>query len=293
MTEIKNVITTISPIKSSLLYLIEDTSVILSLLKDHLVTIETLDFSANPKTIYDLVVCTPDKWLTTISNSVIIQFSDDCTILCINDFTKTKKNKTNLTLSHHFEECLITQDAAVYEKKISEWEIIRKIAQFCYSHIEPTTDNIKQDGKLILRDGFGLCGSSSRAAKYLAQSLGYEAKVATFRMEGLPFGRGEKKWDTHTICEIKLKTDDKWIVCDAMANVCYPYSLNELISNPSLADQYLEKIGFVPDIRWESRNYKWYSTSLAYSHAVSMKYPKVWYSNLKKQAQRLKGLLTK
>lgn len=280
--------------KSSLLYLIEDTSVILPLLKDHLVTIETLDFSLNQCNSYDLVIISNDKLLSSITDKCTIQFSEDCTLVCLLDKSESDNSSENLLHSKGFDEIKVSsKDIKVYGKQLPEWNLVQKIAHFCYNHIEPGVDNDSQDGQVILRDGYGLCGSSSRAARYLAQSLGYEAKVATFRMEGLPFGRGEKKWDTHTICEVKLKTNDKWVVCDAMANMCYPYSLNELISTPNLADQYLEKIGFVPDARWESRNYKWYSTSLAYSHAVSMKYPKVWYSNLKKRVQNLKRLLAK
>lgn len=294
MTDLKNVITTISPMKSSLLYLIEDISVVLPLLREHLIKIDTLDFSLNQCSSYDLVIVSNDQLLDIIRNKSTIQFSEDCTLVCFLGSSESGDSFENLLQPEGFDEIsLITEDIKVYCKRLPEWSLVKKIAHFCYNHIEPGVDNDSQDGKLILKDGFGLCGSSSRAARYLAQSIGLEAKVATFRMEGLPFGRGEKKWDTHTICEVKLKTDDKWVVCDAMANICYPYSLNELISTPSLADQYLEQIGFVPDARWESRNYKWYSTSLAYSHAVSMKYPKVWYSDLKKNVQSLKRLLTK
>ena len=209
-----------------------------------------------------------------------IIFSDDITLL-----TMLRKSANAL-----FGEAMYIESSGKFlfvNKQISEWERIKKIADYCYHQIIPSKDNDQQDGEKILRDGFGLCGSSSRAAKFLAQYYGFNAKVATFRMEGLPFGRGEKKWDTHTICEIQRKSDENWVVCDAMANICYPYSLKQLIENPLLADEYRQNNNFQPDERWITRNYEWYSTAKAYRLAVSMKYPKVWYSQLKKYMQKI------
>lgn len=250
----------------------------------------TLHHTADADTTYDCVICEENTSESLLNQLIRLSVTSDCQYLVIiNNRERLSEFENKLIEIFTSDIKIITEGSAIIvSKEISDWERIRKIAAFCYSQISPTHDNDQQDGERILRDGYGLCGSSSRAAKFLAKYYGLPAKVATFRMEGLPFGRGEKKWDTHTICEIQRK-DGRWVVCDAMANICYPYSLTELIHAPHLADDYYNSIDFQPDERWILRRYEWYSTSKAYKLAVSMKYPKVWYSTLKKYIQRIKN----
>ncbi|MBS1536440.1 MAG: methyltransferase domain-containing protein [Bacteroidetes bacterium] len=165
-------------------------------------------------------------------------------------------------------------------KQYNEIKRIREVAQFCYTVITPEKDNPAKDGEQIINDGYAWCGGYTRAAKYLLEKENFNSRIVTFFLEGLPFGRGKKGSDTHTVLEIWLPIMKKWIICDAMAGVVYPYSIRELIAKPELADQTLEEIHFKFDERWIKRNYEWYSTSKAYKLITRVKYPRVWVSNL-------------
>lgn len=255
-------------------------------LQSHCIAAQLTDTLGNNNPYDCIIISHEDNSQDIFTTLKKIPATSDCQYFILCDNPTIMENALSSlfeTASYH----KISEQCLIVNKQISEWERIEKIADYCYHHIIPSKDNDQQDGEQILRDGYGLCGSSSRAAKFLAQYYGFNAKVVTFRMEGLPFGRGEKKWDTHTVCEIQKTTDRQWIVCDAMANICYPYSLKELLHNPMLADEYREKINFQPDERWIHRKYDWYSTTKAYRLAVSMKYPKVWYSQLKKYVQKV------
>lgn len=155
-----------------------------------------------------------------------------------------------------------------------------EIAQYCYATISPDKDNHSLDGYQILKDGYGWCGSYSRAAQYLVRQEGYESRITTFFLKGLPFGRGSEGTDTHTVLEVRLM-NGKWLTLDAMAGIVYPYSLDELIQNPKLADNYLQNKKFIYDERWNSRRYEWYSTSKAYANIYDKKHPKEWWMKVK------------
>ncbi len=288
MTNSRDIFKAIPPLKTSILILNFENTDFTEKLRQYLIETQVIQNAANNNTLYDCIICSPSNLSMLIEQLDLMILSKDCTIV-IGDKDSILPDSTHTFLKERgflFFSDSNKKNFPYFQKIQSDWERVQQIAWFCYTHINPEQDNDKQDGYRILKDGYGLCGSSSRAARFLAENFGLEAKVVTFRMEGLPFGRGESKWDTHTVCEVKLKEENKWVVCDAMANICYPYSLQELISSPNLADTYLEKIHFQPDERWEKRNYRWYSTSGAYKLAVSMKYPKVWYSKLKKTIQK-------
>lgn len=287
MAKVNSIIKIIVPTKTSILILNDYTKDWEKKLSQYLIDIRVIDNVPNSNTEYDCILCNNTQLHELMEQYSTLKMSDNCTIIVIDSNTSLTDSVLRFFKEKGYNRYPQTNEIICFQMRQSDWEIIQHIAQFCYTHIEPSKDNDKQDGYLILKDGYGLCGSSSRAARFLAETNGFQAKVATFRMEGLPFGRGESKWDTHTICEIKLKENDKWVVCDAMANICYPYSLQELLSNPDRADEYLKQIDFQPDERWEKRNYRWYSTSAGYKLAVSMKYPSVWFSKLKKTIQKL------
>jgi SAM-dependent methyltransferase len=172
-------------------------------------------------------------------------------------------------------------------KNFDEIQRIQEIAQFCYTTISPEKDNSAINGERILKEGYAWCGGYSRAAKYMCEKEYYKTRITTFFLEGLPFGRGSKGTDTHTVLEVWLPNKQRWITCDAMAGVVFPCSVEELIANPELADQSLAKINFKPDARWQQRNYEWYSTSKAYSIATGYKHPKEWVQNILKFWQHL------
>lgn len=173
-------------------------------------------------------------------------------------------------------------------KSYNEIERIREIAKFCYNTISPDRDNPTIDGEQILRDGYAWCGGYARAAKYLCEKEYFEARIVTFFLEGLPFGRGDKGTDTHTVLEVFLPKKKQWITLDAMAGVVFTNSVQELIAKPELADQALALTQFQQDDRWQKRNYEWYSSSKAYEHAKGYKYPKEWVKKVKKRWQHIK-----
>lgn len=173
-------------------------------------------------------------------------------------------------------------------KGYDEIKRIREIAQFCYRTISPDKDNTKIDGEQILRDGYAWCGGYSRAAKYLCEVEYFQTRIVTFFLEGLPFGRGDKGTDTHTVLEVWLPQMKRWVTCDAMAGVVFHNSVEELIAKPELADQSLASSQFSPDERWKKRNYEWYSSSKAYSHATGFKFPKEWVKKVIRRWQKLK-----
>ncbi|MBI3260573.1 MAG: transglutaminase domain-containing protein, partial [Ignavibacteriae bacterium] len=161
----------------------------------------------------------------------------------------------------------------VYSNRTDDYETISKIATFCYRTLKPEKPHSYRDGKKILENNYAWCGGYARAAKYLCELQNFRTRITTFFLEGLPFGRGDKGTDTHTVLEVWLPEKKQWIICDAMAGIVFPNSVNELIENPELADKHLETINFVPDQRWIDRKYEWYSSSKAYSHAKGMKHP--------------------
>ena len=175
-------------------------------------------------------------------------------------------------------------------KHYDELKRVQEIIQFCYNTIEPLKDNPLMNGEQILRDGFAWCGGYARAAKFMVDKENFNSRIVTFFLEGLPFGRGDKGTDTHTVLEIWLPQNKKWITCDAMAGVVFPYSLEELIANPEFADQTLNSLQFKFDERWLNRNYEWYSSSKAYKLITHYKYPKEW---VKKIIHRWQQLTTK
>lgn len=287
-SQIQTLLPYIHPDRKNILLIMSNNTIIEQQLLSHCIA-PTLHHTVNDETKYDCIICEENTSEDVINQILSLTVTSDCQYLLILKSSERLSEFENKLIGIFTSniKTITAGSAIIVSKEISDWERIRKIAAYCYSQISPTKDNDQQDGERILRDGYGLCGSSSRAAKYLAKYYGMQAKVATFRMEGLPFGRGEKKWDTHTICEIRCH-DGRWVVCDAMANICYPYSLSELLDYPQLADEYYHSIHFQPDERWKARRYEWYSTSKAYKLAVSMKYPKVWFSTLKKHIQKLK-----
>ncbi len=165
-------------------------------------------------------------------------------------------------------------------KSYNEFERLREIALFCYQAILPEKDNRTISGYKILKDGYGWCGSYSRAAHYLLSQEGFNSRIVTFFLRNLPFGRGPEGLDTHTAVEV-LSKDGKWLLLDATCGIVYPYSIDELLQNPKLADEYLDSAHFTPDARWHERRYEWYCSTKAYERAYGKKHPKEWWMKFK------------
>lgn len=170
----------------------------------------------------------------------------------------------------------------------SSFSDIIAVCQEAYSKLSPQNKHRYRSGLKILQEGFAWCGGYARVAQYLLSDTGYRSKITTFYLEGLPFGRGTRGTDTHTVLEVLIPNSNKWVLCDAMANIVYPYSVHELQQNPELADSYLENIKYRYDERWTSRNYEWYSSSKAYSRITRIKHPNNLLELLITTLERLK-----
>ncbi|MBK7986718.1 MAG: hypothetical protein IPK11_07340 [Ignavibacteria bacterium] len=176
-------------------------------LLSHCIAAQLTDTLGNNNPYDCIIISHEDNSQDIFTTLKKIPATSDCQYILLCDNPTIMEN----ALSSFFETAAyhkISEQCLIVNKQISEWERIEKIADYCYHHIIPSKDNDQQDGEQILRDGYGLCGSSSRAAKFLAQYYGFNAKVATFRMEGLPFGRGEKMGYSHRVRNSKKQQTD-------------------------------------------------------------------------------------
>src|SRR5581483_2090930 len=83
---------------------------------------------------------------------------------------------------------------------------------------------------------------------------GYRVNWISMVALGHARGRGPKQEDSHEVLEVKI--DGRAMILDPMANTCHPFSLEELMRDPSLAVSKL-----APDGRYRQRHYELYDTA--------------------------------
>lgn len=153
--------------------------------------------------------------------------------------------------------------------------------EWLYHRIAPTKPNLSEDPKKIIADGYAYCIGYSVALGKLLTREGYVVTWITMVASGHERGRGSEREDSHEVIEISL--DGVRCVFDPMANTFFPYSIDELLQNPKLADVHANV-----DSRCQERGYNLYNTSYWYSRVTkisrrrNMKFPSLLWRRVRK-----------
>jgi SAM-dependent methyltransferase len=141
------------------------------------------------------------------------------------------------------------------------WQRATRAVDWIYRRIAPTQPNLSEDPKQIIADGYGFCIAYTLALGHLLKREGYDVTWITMRAGGHARGHGPGQEDSHEVIEIGI--DGRRCVLDPMSNTAFPYSLDELLEDPALADLPANR-----DERCAARGYHLYNTSYWYSRVT-------------------------
>ncbi len=130
-----------------------------------------------------------------------------------------------------------------------------------YRRIDPNKNNQSQDGKQIIADGFGYCLAYTVSLGQLLKREGYDIIWVTMWAAGHERGEGPDSLDSHEVIEMRL--DGECYLLDPMANSSFPYSTEQLLKTPALADRTANR-----DERCQARGYHLYNTAYWYERVT-------------------------
>ena len=133
---------------------------------------------------------------------------------------------------------------------------------WAYEKLSPEKSSEGIDPIKILAGGHAWCMGYAIVLGCLLKREHFDITWITMVAQNHPRGRGPKKEDTHEVIQLKLANGHK-VILDPMANLCFNYSIEELIQNPELSNINRKK-----DSRYIARNYDLYSTSQWYEKVV-------------------------
>jgi SAM-dependent methyltransferase len=144
------------------------------------------------------------------------------------------------------------------ERASGKLERALAITRWVHERLNPEKPSAGYDPLEILRTGYAFClGYSTVLGKMLRQE-GYDVRWLSMIAYDHPRGLGKEKRDSHEVVLVTM--DGKEQILDAMANTHMPYSLEEVLRNPSLASQKKN-----PDGQYKQRLYHMYDTEIWYS----------------------------
>ncbi len=162
----------------------------------------------------------------------------------------------------------------------SAWSRPEKAMHWLYDRLKPIKQNLSEDAKQIIADGYGYCIGYAVAFGQLLKREGYNVVWVTMRAEDHERGRGERKIDTHEVIEVMIEGERR--IFDPMANTCYPFGLDKLISMPDLANKFAYS-----DARGIERSYHlyntayWYRRVVAVSRRTNIHWPSIFWSKVR------------
>ena len=114
-----------------------------------------------------------------------------------------------------------------------------------------------QTYRQIIADGHAYCIGYVVALGGLLKREGYGVAWTTMTAADHPKGFGKRQTESHQVIEVEINGDR--YVFDPMANTYFPYSIDELLRQPQLADACANR-----DERCRNRGYDLYNTSFWY-----------------------------
>ncbi|HMC82683.1 MAG TPA: methyltransferase domain-containing protein, partial [Candidatus Polarisedimenticolia bacterium] len=140
----------------------------------------------------------------------------------------------------------------------------RDLMEFVYRKLDPSKSQDSLVPEEILRGGFAWCLGYCAVLGEMAKREGIAARYVTLEAEDHPRGLGKRRRDTHELVELRI--GGRWIAFDPMANRILEGSVEELLSDPSLADR--AAASRLQDERFRSRSYHLYCSSFFYERVV-------------------------
>ncbi|HLH32452.1 MAG TPA: methyltransferase domain-containing protein [Terriglobia bacterium] len=153
------------------------------------------------------------------------------------------------------------------DRPVSRLERAREIMAWVYDNLKPDKASTSNDAAEILAGGYAFCIGYALVLGRLLQKEGFSVEWVTMLAKGHPKGRGPDGIDSHEVLQVGI--DGASYLFDPMANTFIPYSLDDILKNPSLAI-----LKQNPDPRYVERRYDLYDTDF-------------WYRRVFKYAVRL------
>ncbi len=144
-------------------------------------------------------------------------------------------------------------------------ERVDALRRWTHKRLDPTRPADSSDPVEVLRGGYGQAVGMTLVLGEALVREGYNPRWVTTIAQGHPAGHGPRLSESHATIEITLP-DRSAHVLDPMTNVRFPYALQCLIEEPTLADEVERE----RDARYLARSYDLYCTSFWYSRVVAV-----------------------
>lgn len=139
---------------------------------------------------------------------------------------------------------------------------VMRIMGWLYERVQPADlPEAESEPSLVLSGRKALCLGYALTLGRLLEREGYPVEYVTLVARDHERGRGPAHIDSHEVLQVHER-DGARVVLDPMTNRRFPYSLLELLQNPSLAAPRP-----APDTRYCARRYDLYDTSYFYERA--------------------------
>jgi SAM-dependent methyltransferase len=146
---------------------------------------------------------------------------------------------------------------------------VGELVRWAYGTIDPDRSAESDDVRSILAGGHAWCAGYAVVLATALAREGFGVRFVSMVALGHPRGRGDAAKDTHEVVEATLPNGARHVV-DAMAGVQFPWSIDQLLTDPGLADLPRDR-----DERYDDRGYDLYATSFWYERVrrVSVRRP--------------------
>ena len=151
------------------------------------------------------------------------------------------------------------------ERPLPRLERVDALRRWTHARLDPSRSSESFDPAEVLHGGHAYCAGMTLVLGEALAREGYEPRWVTMVAHEHPRGRGAHQADTHEAIELTL-ADHSVHLLDPMADVRFPYALQALIEDPSIADG----IERERDGVYVSRGYDLYATSFWYRRVVAV-----------------------